>query len=85
MDLRNMNKVITGKINCPAMLSEVRWHTPVRRGRSTITFHSPYRINVRGNTFFPRTGRLLNTLPDHVNMYESNAYSFKSVVSKLSF
>ena len=55
MDLRNVNKIITGKINCSALLSEVHWYTPVRRSRSTVSFHSPFRINARGNTFFPRT------------------------------
>lgn len=85
MDLRNVNKIITGKINCSALLSEVHWYTPVRRGRSTVSFHSPFRINARGNTFFPRTHRLLNALPDEVNVYETNTYIFKRVVSKLSF
>ena len=85
LDLRNMNKIMTGKINCPDLLAEVRWYTPVRRGRSTVTFHSPFRINVRGNTFFPRTHRLLNSLPTDIDPYESNVFTFKRVVSKLQF
>ena len=84
-DLRNMNKIIIGKINCPDLLGEVCWHTPIRRLRFTVTFNSPHRINLRGNSFFPRTHRLLNKLPDDFNIYESNVNTFKHTVKKLEF
>ena len=88
MDLRNMNKIMTGKINCPDLLREVRWYSPVRRPRRqslTVTFNSPHRINLRGDSFFPRTHRLLNTLPADFDIYESNTNTFKRAVKKLHF
>ena len=84
-DLVNFNKIITAKINCSYLLSQIVFYVPVpasrrrpsRSRRRDRLFSDDGRINIRKRSYFPRIMNFANSRSD-IDFYEPNLLKFKT-------
>ena len=77
-DLVNFNKIITSKINCTYLLSQITFNVPVpqlqrrpsRNRRRDRLFSDDGRINIRKRSYFPRILNFSNC-HDNIDFYMS--------------
>ena len=90
-DLVNLNKIITAKINCTYLLSQIVFYVPVpqsrrrpsRSRRRDRLFSDDGRINIRKRSYFPRVLSFANNLND-IDFYEQNLLKFKTALFSIA-
>ncbi len=96
-DLSFVNKLVNNRVNCNFLTSCIYLSVPLTLPSSTTqrTLRSrnsseksalfctdkKCRLVIRKSSFFPRTTALLNTLPDDVDVFDTNIAMFKRSVS----
>lgn len=88
-DLTFLSNIVSGRIDCPSLLSQVGLVTPLSstpRRRNLQLYTPRHETNYRGNSFFIRT--LTNFNRNHspnVDLFMTRHYTFKNTISKQFF
>ena len=82
-DLTFFNKLLTNKVNCPFLLSNVYFSVPVCNTRNLSLFHTikKGRIKVRKTSYLPRTTILASSIPIDTDFFDANNVLFRKSVS----
>ena len=82
-DLIFFNKLLTNKVNCPFLLSNVYFSVPVCNTRNLSLFHTikKGRIKVRKTSYLPRTTILASSIPIDTDFFDANNVLFRKSVS----
>ena len=90
-DLVNFNKIITAKINCTYLLSQVVFYVPSpqsrrrpsRSRRRDRLVSDDGRINIRKRSYFPRIMNFANSRDD-IDLYEPSLLKFKTALFSIA-
>lgn len=84
LDLRNLNKTLNGRTNCPYLLSQVNLNVPTRTLRHNDLFSISSRLCLRRNSYLPRVQNVANSVKNQIDVFDQNIVSFKHAVNKLN-
>ena len=94
-DITYFNKLITNNVNSPPLTSSVYLSVPtIRRNTCSLSLRSGQsrstslfctlkksRLKIRKTSYFPRTTAIANSLPDDVDVFDTNITMFKRSVA----